>query len=96
MQEIIRARQRGLQKCKHIIKITIKYDLELLQIKNKDDDRYKICPECNVILERDEKENRMICINCHHDFCWLCMKPYDIDHYADYNVNGCPGMQYSK
>jgi len=96
MQERIRARKRRLQRCKHIIKITIKYDLDLLNLKNQDDDLYKQCPECNVILERDEKENRKICINCQHDFCWLCMNAYTNDHYANYSVAGCPGMQYSK
>jgi len=69
-------------------------DLELLNFKNSED-QYKQCPECNVILERDEKENRTICINCQYDFCWLCNKGYTDDHYANYNVAGCPGMQYS-
>ena len=36
----------------------------------------------------------MHCINCGYDFCWLCLKHYTQNHYAMYNVSGCPGMRY--
>ena len=26
--------------------------------------------------------------------CWLCLKGYTENHYAMYNVSGCPGMRY--
>ncbi len=80
--------EHGKEECKEL-------DLEMIN-EHKKDDHYKQCPECNVILERDEKENRMICINCQYDFCWLCLKAYTSDHYASYNVAGCPGMEFSK
>ena len=38
----------------------------------------------------------MECTNCKYGFCWLCMKKFSEDHYAMYNVMGCPGMENGK
>ena len=73
-------------------------DLLLLQQIKKGNDKnginYKQCPKCHVIIEKNEGCNQMHCINCGYNFCWLCMKKYTDDHYALYNVRGCPGMRF--
>ena len=68
--------------------------LEEIQNKNKNGNNYKQCPKCNIIIEKNEGCNQMHCINCGYDFCWLCLKRYTENHYAMYNVSGCPGMRY--
>ena len=68
--------------------------LHEIQNKNKNGNNYKQCPKCNIIIEKNEGCNQMHCINCGYDFCWLCLKRYTENHYAMYNVSGCPGMRY--
>ena len=75
-----------------------KENLILLQQIKKGNDKnginYKQCPKCKVIIEKNEGCNQMHCINCGFNFCWLCLKKYTNDHYAMYNVRGCPGMRF--
>ena len=68
--------------------------LQQIQNKNKNGKNFKQCPKCQVIIEKNEGCNQMHCINCGYDFCWLCLKRYTENHYAMYNVGGCPGMRY--
>ena len=68
--------------------------LQEIQNKNKNGNNFKQCPKCNIIIEKNEGCNQMHCINCGYDFCWLCLKKYTENHYAMYNVSGCPGMRY--
>lgn len=55
---------------------------------------FKQCPNCEIIIEKDEGCNHMTCVSCNHQFCWLCMEKYTNDHFAIYNVRGCPGMRF--
>lgn len=64
--------------------------------KHTDATNYKQCPQCSVIIEKNEGCNQMKCIGCNFEFCWLCLKKYTSDHYAVYNFTGCPGMRFSK
>lgn len=57
---------------------------------------FKQCPKCKVIIEKNEGCNQMHCINCNFEFCWLCLKKYTSNHYALYNLKGCPGMRFDK
>lgn len=57
---------------------------------------YNLCPNCHVIIEKDEGCNHMECTYCLHEFCWLCLKPYEKGHYSVFNFAGCPGLEFSK
>lgn len=34
----------------------------------------------------------MTCVSCQHQWCWLCLGPYDENHYAE---GACSGKQFS-
>lgn len=36
--------------------------------------------------------NHMTCAKCNHEFCWLCLRDYEGNHFDRDNVNGCPGI----
>ena len=55
---------------------------------------YKQCPECKVLIEKNDGCNQMKCLNCGYSFCWLCLREYTYNHYSIYNVKGCPGMRF--
>ena len=55
---------------------------------------YKQCPECKVLIEKNDGCNEMKCINCGFVFCWLCLREYTDNHYSIYNIKGCPGMRF--
>ena len=55
---------------------------------------YKQCPECKVLIEKNDGCNEMKCLNCGFVFCWLCLREYTDNHYSIYNVKGCPGMRF--
>jgi len=76
-----------------------KYDEQLMeQIKSKNkkvEQTYKTCPKCGVIIEKNDGCNHMKCINCTFEFCWICLERFEEDHYALYNLFGCPGMMFA-
>ena len=55
---------------------------------------YKQCPECKVLIEKNDGCNQMKCLNCGYSFCWLCLREYTYNHYSIYNIKGCPGMRF--
>merc|ERR1711869_173098 len=35
---------------------------------------WKACPMCQSMVEKvDESCDHMICVSCHHEFCWACL-----------------------
>ena len=75
------------------------FNLDLLnELKKKNPTKiyinYKQCPECKVLIEKNDGCNEMKCLNCGFVFCWLCLREYTDNHYSIYNVKGCPGMRF--
>jgi len=52
------------------------------------------CPSCGIQIEKSEGCNHMTCGKCHYQFCWLCKGKYSDNHFAPWNVFGCPALQY--
>ena len=61
------------KKCKEEI-----IDKNLKKWKNKENS--KRCPNCGIILIKNNGCNHMKCTNCKYDFCWFCMNKYTDNH----------------
>ncbi|CAM9375972.1 unnamed protein product [Heterosigma akashiwo] len=57
----------------------------------------KQCPSCKAPTEKNGGCNHMTCANpsCKFQWCWLCLKEYQPDHYNANNSDGCPGGQFA-
>lgn len=44
-----------------------------------DSDLIKLCPMCQVPIEKDEGCAQMMCKRCKHVFCWYCLASLDDD-----------------
>jgi len=57
----------------------------------------KPCPHCGNGIVKRGGCNHMKCPQCSCSFCWLCLTIIDDvpapDHYAAWNIQGCPGRQ---
>jgi hypothetical protein len=53
------------------------------------------CPRCKVKIEKSDGCNHMTCMSCKYEFCWICRGPYSGDHFAAFNIFGCPGGQFT-
>jgi len=43
----------------------------------------KSCPNCHTNIEKNGGCNHMTCSKCHHEFCWVCFRPWRL-HGTDY------------
>ena len=43
-----------------------------------DDVMIKRCPCCGIPVERGPGCAQMLCLNCHHTFCWYCLTVLDV------------------
>ncbi|TDL20140.1 hypothetical protein BD410DRAFT_791225 [Rickenella mellea] len=41
----------------------------------------RTCPKCNNSIEKSGGCNRMLCRQCKYQFCWMCMKNWDVHGY---------------
>ena len=53
----------------------------------------KLCPKCQIIIEKNLGCNHMRCIKCSHEFCWVCSSnwigrcPKNCPQYPEENIN---------
>ena len=65
---------------------TCKEIKEILEYKGKK--ILKKCPKCSIYTEKNEGCNHMTCSNCKFQWCWLCEKEYNYNHYSQGECNG--------
>ena len=53
----------------------------------------KNCPRCQIHIEKLHGCNRIICPNCHFDWCWICEKKCNYNHYK---FGNCEGKDFSE
>ena len=53
----------------------------------------KRCPYCRMWTEKNEGCNHMTCVECKFQWCWLCQKPYNANHFSE---GSCNGLQFYK
>jgi len=53
----------------------------------------KRCPCCRMWTEKNEGCNHMTCVECKFQWCWLCQKAYNYNHF---NEGSCNGLQFYK
>mmetsp|Transcript_6789 Transcript_6789/g.7042 ORF Transcript_6789/g.7042 Transcript_6789/m.7042 type:complete len:579 (+) Transcript_6789:13-1749(+) len=70
--------------------------LEEIKENLKNKSSVKLCPLCEVIIEKNEGCNHMTCINCYYEFCWICSRKYESGHFSVFNFSGCPGMEFDE
>lgn len=61
--------------------------------KYKKKNHIKKCPRCHYETEKISGCNHITCFICKFQWCWLCGKEYNSNHY---NVGSCKGLQYFK
>ena len=51
----------------------------------------KRCPNCGIIIEKNNGCNHITCSKCGHQWCWLCNEKYFNGHF---DQGKCKGFQY--
>ncbi|CAD8122573.1 unnamed protein product [Paramecium sonneborni] len=49
----------------------------------------KYCPGCKAHVQKNAGCNHMTCIQCHFQYCWVCLQPYYEYHYRYWSLKGC-------
>ena len=53
----------------------------------------KKCPQCGVIIEKNNGCNHITCTQCGYQWCWLCNEKYNVNHFQE---GKCKGFQFFK
>ena len=54
----------------------------------------RTCPQCKAPTQKSSGCNHMTCQHCGADWCWLCGRAIDDDHYDGFST--CTGQQFSE
>ena len=50
------------------------------------------CPNCGIGVVKIGSSNRVVCARCNAKWCWICKYRPGSNHFAFYNIFGCPGL----
>ena len=50
------------------------------------------CPNCGVEVIKTGSSNRVVCSRCNAKWCWICKYKPGSNHFAFFNILGCPGL----
>ena len=92
-KEIVSLKHLNDSKFSH--KCTDKYDINLKYFRSNKN--IKKCPNCECWVQKEQKGcNNMTCSNiwCQFEFCWICRKAYDDNHYNN-PLSMCYGLASS-
>jgi hypothetical protein len=54
------------------------------------------CPQCKARIEKIPGGcNHLTCQRCDYQWCWICGAKYNEEHFNEWNVFGCSGMQFN-
>ncbi|CAD8083838.1 unnamed protein product [Paramecium primaurelia] len=67
-----------------ILSACIKHDEEGNQLQR--------CPQCGIWVQKSKGCNSVLCSYCKFNWCWLCRRQCDSNHYVFFNPVGCPGL----
>ena len=68
-----------------------KNNIKIYKFKDDESKECKQCPNCNILILRNQGCNHIICKNCNYQFCWLCLGKYEPNHYE---VGSCAGQAF--
>ena len=51
----------------------------------------KRCPNCGIVIEKNNGCNHITCVQCRYEWCWLCNEKYNHDHFSS---GKCKGFQF--
>lgn len=46
--------------------------------------KFKCCPTCKSIINKDGGCNKVFCSHCHTSFCWICLEKVDNERYTHF------------
>ena len=58
------------------------------------EENIKKCPQCQVMIEKNEGCAQMMCRSCKHVFCWFCLAGLDVSYNSSYEICAMKSFLY--